>query len=474
MPTSSTTAIQPSESAVCLPGSSSTVRASFLFALTFVVIPNLAFLAASIFFVPERIIVAPFYLAVGLLAPFVPVGVTALLLAGVAAFDWVVLICRIFFLSPSLALSSLRFMFELDLSASWLYIAFAFTTLATVVAMVWMTARYRRIFRQARLVPAALALAALIGVDGAVNHTWAMFFPAAAKTPPFDSALRLSGISSGPAASGERNLLLVLVEGFGAFADPAHRALFDAKLLAPEIQSRFALASGTSPYVGSTTGAELRELCGRWGDYRDYLQGGPFDCLPSRLHAEGVETIAVHAFSGSMFDRLTWYPKIGFDRVVAEEVLQADHADELPSRCGLTFRGFCDGEVGRVVHRLATEPVGHKRLVYWLTLNTHVPFKPADNALQSDCAEGGEFGDATVCQLAGMWLEIFRCGGRDCRRSRSPPDRHPDRRRPQHADVSALRPQPVHPRSGGLVGAEEPRQCAPELASVSSVPPAEI
>ena len=407
MPTSSTTATQPSGSAVTAASGSTTARASLLFALTFVVIPNLAFLAASIFFVPERIIVAPFYLAVGLLAPFVPVGITAVLLAGVAAFDWVVLICRIFFLSPSLALSSLRFMFELDLSASWLYIAFAFMTLATVVAMVWMTARYRHVFRQARLVPAALALAALIGIDGAVNHTWTMFFPTAAKIPPFDSAFRLSGISSGPAASGQRNLLLVLVEGFGAFADPAHRALFDAKLLAPEIQSRFVLASGTSPYVGSTTGAESRELCGRWGDYRDYLQGGPFDCLPSRLQAKGVETIAVHAFSGSMFHRLIWYPKIGFDRVIAEEVLKAEYADALPARCGLTFRGFCDSEVGRIVHRLASEPSGHNRLIYWLTLNTHVPFKPADDALRSDCAEGGEFGDAAVCQLAGMWLEIF-------------------------------------------------------------------
>lgn len=383
------------------------LRASWLLLLTFVVIPNAAFLTASLFFVPERIIAAPFYFAVGVLSPFVPVWITAVLLAGVAAFDVVVLVSRIFFLSPGLALESIRFVAALDLTASVPYVAFALTMIATVALMVWMTARYRRAFRQASLVPAALALAAVIGLDGAVNHTWAMFAPRAAAKPAFQSALQLSGIADGPAGRGERNLLLVLVEGFGAFADPAHRALFDAMLATPEIRSRFTLASGTSAYVGSTTGAESRELCGRWGDFRDYLQGGPFDCLPNRLRAKGVETIAVHGFSGRMFARTGWYPKIGFDRIVAAEALAAGYADRLPSRCGLTFRGFCDREVGEIVHALATQAAGSPRLIYWLTLNTHVPFEPAGTGRHFDCTAGGVFGDEGVCGLAEMWAEAF-------------------------------------------------------------------
>jgi len=389
-------------------GAQSTMRASLLFALTFALIPNLGFLLASIFFVPERIVVAPFYLGVGLLALFVPVPVTALLLVSVAALDVLVLVCKIFFLSPSLAFSSIGFLTELDPLASLLYIGFALTMAATVALMVWMTARYRTEFRQARLVPAVLALLAVIGIDGAVNKTFGMFAPNA-RVPSFDSAFRRSGIAEGPAAHGERNLLMVVVEGFGALADPTHRAIFDAEIFTPDVMRRFDVASGTSPYYGSTTGAESRELCGRWGDYRNYQEGGPHDCLPNRLRAEGVETVAVHGFAATMFNRHVWYPKVGFDRFIDAEALAADYADKLPSQCGLTFRSFCDREVGEIVHQLAVEPTQGRRFTYWLTLNTHVPFEPEAATAHLDCADGGgPFGEEGVCNLSEMWLEVFQ------------------------------------------------------------------
>lgn len=383
-------------------------RNSLLFALTFVVIPNLPFFLATFIFVPERLLVVPFYFAAGMLALFLPRWIGPVLFFGVAAFDLLVLVCRAFFLGPALAIQALAYLKNINPQQSLFYVSVVLIMLAIATLMSFITWRYRSNLRSASPTLGFLLLIAFMLFDGRVNHTWSMF--GQFNTPPaaFDSARSQNSVTADSVAARGTNLFLVIVEGLGAQANPVSKALLSKHFQGQPLLDRFDVTFGTSNYFGSTTGAESRELCGRWGDYRDYLSSPVYPtCLPNQMKALGYETTSFHGFTPDMFSRGDWHPHIGFQKLEFENELLAAYPDAFPHRCGSLFKGLCDTEIAAAVKGELTKADGKKRFVYWLTLNTHVPFVAKENSAMKCGTPESEIANKTVCQLTELWSDLF-------------------------------------------------------------------
>ncbi|MDJ0932122.1 hypothetical protein [Breoghania sp.] len=297
---------------------------------------------------PNRSGAVLLYLLVAIASRKVPGWLAVALLVLAVCIDTFMVIAGIFDLAPSLLLESIRYAVAFDFFSSTAYLVAVGVLVASTAATAWMLIHFRKQMQMARLLPAILTTVAIFAVDVSVNmptkNFEGLFGSLYSSRVPFTSAMEEIGLEQSAVADGH-NLLMVVVEGMGAFETPEHQALLTNLLETRELKSRYTVTSGTSSYVGSTTGAESRELCVTWGDFRDYLGKPHYDCLPARMAKAGYETTALHAFTGNFFQRNAWYPHVGFQHQHFLEDLVTDGTDPNPSFCGLTFRGLCDGDV---------------------------------------------------------------------------------------------------------------------------------
>ena len=278
-------------------------------------------------------------------------------------------------------LRSLRFFAELNPAQSSEYLlgAGAFAVLVGCAALA--------LRRSQRFSDTRLLLLAIAAVSSVALLDWAMsrdmrghYGRTAVAGAPFSSAVSESGFGAAAGAQ-PRNLMLVIVESLGQPVGNAEmeRLLF-ARYRRPEVARRFELSRGTTTYYASTTSGEIRELCGRWGDYDQLLDRPDAGCLPARLRERGFETSAYHSFTGGFFERETWYPNIGFEnRLFAKELLS-----EGLRECGGVFPGACDRDVPRVLAERLKQ-AERPQFVYWLTLNSHLPVPPGRNLNVGNC-----------------------------------------------------------------------------------------
>lgn len=103
-------------------------------------------------------------------------------------------------------------------------------------------------------------------------------------------------------------MVLILVESWGKplaadLEDSLTRPYLDKK-----IGEMYTLSRGTVPFKGPTVAGEARELCSSTIGFglliasRSDLKG----CLPEKMNTLGYHSLAVHGFSGRMFDRGEW------------------------------------------------------------------------------------------------------------------------------------------------------------------------
>lgn len=194
---------------------------------------------------------------------------------------------------------------------------------------------------------------------------------------PFSSAVRQANLAPDPVA--RRHVVVIVVEALGLPTAPEEKRLFDAAWHRAEWGRRYDLRFGSTPFFGSTTSGELRELCGQWSDHVRF----DFDhahCLPERFRKAGYATTAIHTFSGGLFDRAQWYPKLAFDRVeFAPELL--NHGAH---SCDGVFPGACDQDIPAIIGRRLANAQG-PQFIYWLTLNSHLPITADEGG---ECAVG--------------------------------------------------------------------------------------
>lgn len=365
-----------------------------------VLLPNLLFLIVSPWLMIRRLLGPALYLIAAVLALILPRAFAYPLFLLAAAIDGFLMVSLTFEMPFDLAFVSMRFLSEIDVAASLLYSAGVLGLLAMAVACAYLTNRYRDRLRKASFIPVVAAVIALISLDHAINRYQT------GKPGVFQSALQQAGMSSEAIVGRDRNVLLVLVEGMGAYAESRERDLLESKLR-EAAGSRFALTHGVNKHYGSTSGAMSRELCGKWGTFLNYMDGKPHDCLPSRLAKAGFETISYDGFSSDLFSLRDWYPRIGIQTLNFREDMERDHPASVARQCGTAVRGLCDDDVGRLIKDELAASGSQRKFVYWLTLNSHLPYTPLENGPLGCHTAAPRIGDRIPCELTEIWMKVF-------------------------------------------------------------------
>lgn len=383
-------------------------RDALYFAFVANVLPSVPYFALAFFVCPQRVLPIALYFVLAVIGLQLNVVFLAVLAAMVAVFDIVVVISGIFNFSPVLILDSVKYSASLDLFSFAGYTLFACAIAFFVGLYVTLLVRNREKFRQASLVPAILMCCAVLALDLYFNMSPQTKLASALQDKTeFTSAMSQTGLDQPVPAADKQNVLVVMVESMGAYADPAHQRILWEIMQVPEIEAAFEITTGKGPYDGSTTAAESRELCGRWGDYPDYLEKPRYDCLPAAYADAGYDTAAFDAFYGALFDRTEWFPRIGFETLYFREQLEGSEHIPAGKTCGLTFKGLCDLDLANAVEAYLDGPGDKPKFAYWLTLHTHLPLEPNATTPRLDCDSGGPFDDWTICTMTEMWMDLF-------------------------------------------------------------------
>lgn len=353
---------------------------------------------------PPRTTAILAYATLAVVARRVPPLVLALLALAVAAYDVISTVALLFNLAPSEIGLALHLSSKLKLLESPFYMMMAAAVVSVVGAHVSVLVLKREFLRHGNAM-VLMGGAALFAVVDFVTNTSAhyQFGTLYAAGQPMESGAAESGFRKAILAGGARRILLVNVEALGRFEDRGHEALLLKPFFKPELRKRYDVKVGHTTYFGSTTAAEMRELCHTREPYGVLLEGERLGCLPERLKARGYETVAMHNFTSAFFGRDRWYPRLGFNR----QIFGPSLASKGLRQCGGPFKGPCDKEL---VPLIANELRDAKRptFFYWMTLSTHVPVAPREGTPRLDCERGGgAVGHAEVCHMTELWLDLF-------------------------------------------------------------------
>lgn len=234
---------------------------------------------------------------------------------------------------------------------------------------------------------------AVANAEGAARFSHSPIQPA--------SAMAWGNAAALPAQMPAR-MLLVVAESWGLPWQPQRLQAQLQPLLAQPGRIQV-LQQGTVAFAGGTVAGELRELCQVQSSEISFGAVTLTDrCLPLLLQQRGYRTHGVHAASGLMYRRLEWFASAGLQ----DATFFQNYAGQA-RRC-YSFPGWCDVDLMPHVSRLLQQT--DRSFVYWLTLNSHVPYDRRD-ILDSGhtVACEGLFGsrDGDLCRHFALGLEFF-------------------------------------------------------------------
>jgi Sulfatase len=387
----------------------------YLFLLAFLVLPNLPLLLAArpLNLLPNGYVDLD-YLLIGLLSLFVPGAVTFVLLLATIWIDFIHATCVTYFLTPIEYFYVSLYAGQLSTTRLGLIVAALGSAVLICLACVGCTShrlrgRQRWPAAAIMLVPLLLlTMVDLLGARGIVPASGSVGSSTGLTRTPilsllhsqamyerYERALNLGGQGAMPSATSiafhrlrdyprggspaiqgaqqdtRANLVLVLVESWGLAGDLSLRRAMVEPYSDPALRATYDVVQGTIPFLGSTTSGEERELCqAHFGAYvADVTATQLQHCLPLRLRTMGYRTLAVHGFSGEMYDRNKWYPEMGFEDVWFHDRLEAAGVPD----CDGTFRGSCDAAVASWIASRLRPPEETPLFLHWVTLNSHLP-----------------------------------------------------------------------------------------------------
>jgi hypothetical protein len=311
----------------------------------------------------------------------------------------IVFIAHMFNMAPETIFSVIGLVADIQPAVSPEYVAGALLIGACLAAGLWLL-KSDAAFTELRFVFAAfMTIIALTALDFvASKDTMGSYTRLAPEGAPFTSATKQAGLLQ--LADGKTNIMVIIVEALGLPRDPQMRSKLERIWVRPEIAQRFDVSHGATAFYGSTTSGEMRELCGRWADYRD-IERPQAGCLPAVLASKGYRTTSYHAFTSRFFDRKHWYPLIGIQNSHFQEELESQGA----SFCPNVFAGACDRDVPRIIGKQLQDR-SHPQFIYWLTLNSHLPVIEDAKLGTTNCRQLGGSADANfplICRMYSVW-----------------------------------------------------------------------
>jgi len=364
-----------------------------------IVLPNLPFLPITLMGGPPR-----FYdiLLCGITGLFVrrfPFWLRLPVFVALMTYLVLAFIARMFNMHVTMIMSVIGLVFDMSPATSVEYVTGAVLLFVTCGLAVWLLRQRGTFSRPKWLYAAAASVIALSAGDYAISKdTIGSYSRLAPDGAPFSSASEQARLLT--LADGKTHVLLVVVEAMGQPLDPRLRGQLDRMWMRPELTSRFEISQGETPFYGSTTSGEIRELCQRWGNYPEVVKPEP-RCIPALLAGRGYQTTSYHAFMPDFFERDRWYPLLGFQRMIFGQEMM----DKGASYCPNVFPGACDRDVPAIIGRQlagASKP----QFVYWLTLNSHLPIVENRELGTENCSRLGRRLDEDfpmICRLFSIW-----------------------------------------------------------------------
>jgi sulfatase-like protein len=364
-----------------------------------IVLPNLPFLPVTLMGGPPRWQEVAACGVVGLAVHRWSYWLKLTAYLGLMTYLTVTFIAHMFNMGPEMIMSVIGLVFDMDLLASPEYIAGAALLIGSLGGAAVLLRQDSRFEGWKWALAAAAVTAAYSAADLAFSaDTMGSYTRIAPQGAPFTSATSQSHLAA--LADGKANVMVILVEAMGEPRDPALRARQLAMWNRPELAGRFTMTHGETTYFGSTTSGEVRELCGRWGNYPEIAKADP-TCLPAMLKARGYQTRSYHGFRPDFFERDRWYPLIGIER----STFGPDLIHRGAGVCHHVFTGACDRDIPALIGADLAKAKG-PQFTYWVTLNSHLP-TVANHDLATDHCENY---DAKlnaelplVCRLFTIW-----------------------------------------------------------------------
>jgi len=344
------------------------------------------------------------YATVAMIARLAPAPAVIALYIAAAAYDAVSTIALLFGLSPSEIGLAIHLSGELKFFQSPLYMALIAGLTAVIAANLVVLIFKRDALKRGNPVVLFVLALALAAADLAANtsphYQFGTLFGAG---KPMDSAGEESGFRQAILAGKPKSVLLVVVEAMGEFHDPAKQDLLLQSFRNADLLKRYDVSIGDATYYGSTTAAEMRELCNTRKSYLEVAKDDSIVCLPKLMDERGYQTISLHNFTSAFFGRADWYPKLGFEK----RIFGQDLVGVSQRKCGGPFRGPCDVDLVPMIGKQLRE-AKKPTFFYWMTLSTHVPIAPHEGTPRLGCEKnGGAIGHVEVCYMTEMWIDLL-------------------------------------------------------------------
>ena len=371
-----------------------------------VLLPNALSIGAVLagFGSPPRTAPILCYATVAMIARFASAPVVIALYLAAVVYDAISTIALLFGLAPSEIGLALHLSGELNFLKSPLYMTLIAGLLAVIAANLAALVMKRDTLKRGNPVALFVLALAVSGADLAANTSpYYQFGTLFSKGKPMESASEDSGFRQRALSGKPKRVLLVVVEAMGQFQDPAKQAILLQSFRDADLLNRYDVSIGNSTYYGSTTAAEMRELCNTRKSYLEVAKDDGIVCLPKLMEERGYRTISLHNFTSAFFGRADWYPKLGFER----RIFSQDLGHIAKHQCGGPFRGPCDTDLIPLIGKELRE-AKQPTFFYWMTFSTHVPIAPHEGKPRLGCAtNGGAIGNVEVCYMTEMWIDLM-------------------------------------------------------------------
>jgi hypothetical protein len=170
--------------------------------------------------------------------------------------------------------------------------------------------------------------------------------------------------------------MLIIIESFGLISDSLKREEFQKGINSVYESKNWKISWGKTSFSGSTTRAELRELLNCVGDYRYFInpnQAKNFNSIFQIKKKQGYHTNAIHSYKANMFERAVWWKNIGVNQAFFSEDVQIAYNFQTKLSYESPFISLVDEDAFNYIQDKI--PVKGKHFVYFLTENSHLPFK---------------------------------------------------------------------------------------------------
>lgn len=405
------------------------------FILSYLVIPNMPFVLAMQYFYMVRAIINVDYLLLGGIAFLLPKALVVVFFVLLMVIDFVSSLTPAYYMGLETMLASAKHALDLNIWTT-LPITLIILAIATAVSMLaLLIAKPVRKNGRFSVLASVLLVIAVYGIDlggntnlirisdvhfSPVNITYSGTFKTlralkvnidhARKEQPRAKMLKTKSsvsellesftVSGSTSIKQDENIVIIIFESLGQLKDVGVNRLLMSPLLTPEIKKRYDIEIGTVHTEGATVSAEFRDLCGVTLTYEIIPLDDMPKCLPHYLKEVGYETVAMHGFSRTIFNRYEWWPLLGFDKLIfAEDVEDSPNV----KKCGAIHRGINDAYMAELIHEeLLSTNSDSRKFIYWVTLSTHIP-------LDEGCAEGSTFDCSVVPRHEGLclWMRII-------------------------------------------------------------------